>query len=150
MGFLNRNAMISSAHAGARHLVDRGVEFSVRVRSGNIVTGDTSDFISRIFLPSSSRLRKLAFFMGWSWKNIPFHISDAFMIGRASDVLDLWSVPLDSRTKYDFPDISYKNNIDHFSILKDCTNECYLWRHLAERWGYPVIPPFLTGCLSRI
>lgn len=132
-GFLNRNSMIQTAYAGVKRLKELNVDISVRVRSGNIIYGDFFKFLNDSYF--AIKKQKIGFYMGWSWKNIPFHISDAFMIGKTDVIEQLWALPLDPRLPNDFPNLFFTNQLDHFSILTN-SNECYLWSHFAKSKGY--------------
>lgn len=136
-GYFVRNNMIRTAKTGARHLLENGCDYSVRVRSGNVVVGDVSDYITHNFGEEGNlNLGKIGFFMGWSWKNVPFHLSDAFMLARASDMANLWALDEDLRNPAD-PEFQLTQQT-HFSELRRISNENYLWESYAQRAGFPV------------
>jgi hypothetical protein len=128
----NRNLMMRTARRGAQHVLERGCKYSVRVRSGNVVVGDLNQFVRDQYGTGNFNKGKIGFFMSWSWKNVPFHISDAFMIARAEDMLKLWSVPEDPAT----PDSSIVSEDSHYTQQR--TNECYLWSRYAASEGFSV------------
>lgn len=135
-GYFVRNNMIRTARTGAAHIKQKGLDYCVRVRSGNIVFGDVADYIANSFGTDGTLNRgKIGFFMNWSWKNIPFHLSDAFMMARSSDMLDLWSVEEDCRLP-SAPELQLTSDM-HFSDLHKVGNEYYLWSNYAKKCGYP-------------
>jgi hypothetical protein len=127
--------MIRTSKFGAQATLEKTCSYSIRVRSGNIVLGDVRKYIFDTFLDGRINTNKIGFYMGWSWKNVPFHISDAFMVSRASDMLNLWSLAEDSRACATsvMPDV---RSDSHFSELFSITNEYYLWTNYAKQLGY--------------
>jgi len=140
-GFLNRNRMIRSARFGAANILKKNVNYAVRVRSGCVVKGNVSKFIFDNYGMGDLNKGKIGFYMATGWKNSLFHISDALMIARSSDMLKLWSVPEDPRSNSDWeahindmnPPLSQSQFADFYKI----NNEPYLWSNYAKSIGFP-------------
>lgn len=135
-GPLRRNYMIRTAKAGADHIKKKGFKYSVRVRSGNITIGDIRKYIYKIFGPNDKyNIGKIGFYMGWSFKNIPFHISDAFMVARSEEMAAIWSVDEDQR-RDDDPSVFYSLEMHHQELARH-TSESYIWSDFAKKLGHP-------------
>lgn len=134
-GHSNRNRMIRTSKIGAHAIHAKNCKYTVRVRSGNIVVGDVRKFIFNAYRDRTLNNNKIGFNMSWSWKNIPFHISDTFLIARSFDMIKLWSIPEDDR-QMDSLEFSKVNTGSHFSELFNITSEAYLWTKYAETLGY--------------
>lgn len=135
-GHLRRNYMIRTARAGAEKIKNKGLKYAVRVRSGNITIGNIRKYIYQNFGSNGEYNEgKFGFYMGWSWKNVPFHISEAFMISKSEDMVNLWSINEDSR--YDSDPIFHISAEDHHLDLARVTNENYVWTSFAKKLGMP-------------
>ena len=79
--------------------------------------------------------------MATGWKNSLFHISDTLMISRSSDMLKLWSVPEDPKSKSHWE--AYINDMNpplpqsQFADYYKLNNEPYLWSNHAKSIGFP-------------
>ncbi len=133
-GIFRRNLMLQTAKRGALDILEKNIDFCVRVRSGNIVVGNLRKYINDRFAGGSINKGKIGFYMGWSWKNVPFHISDAFMVANTSDMVRLWSAPADPRLPDHFANLD--DSKLHYSELAKITNESYLWSHYAKIEGH--------------
>jgi hypothetical protein len=133
-GPFNRNLMMRTARRGSQRVLERGCKYAVRVRSGNVVFGNLEKYIRRQYGAGELNKDKIGFYMGWSWKNVPFHISDAFMVARANDMVKLWGVPEDGAP---IESIAVSED-SHFSEYKKVTSECYLWSSYAKSQGFSV------------
>lgn len=135
-GPLRRNYMIRTAKAGADHLKEKGFKYSIRVRSGNITIGDVRKYIYKTFGQHDTyNAGKIGFYMGWSWKHVPFHISDAFMVARSEEMAALWSIDEDQRLDED-PGVLISPEMHHLELARN-TNECYVWSNFAKTLGAP-------------
>jgi hypothetical protein len=134
-GLMNRNRMIRTSSIGAHAVHRKKCEYTIRVRTGNIVIGDLSSFIFDIYRSNQSNQNKVCFFMGQSWRNIPFHIADTFMVARSHEMIRLWDVQEDSRTVHS-TDFTKVTDASHFTELYKLTNEVYLWTNYANKLGY--------------
>lgn len=134
-GPLRRNYMIRTAKIAAQRLHQKGFKYTVRLRSGNIALGDIRSFIKNNFGNNGEyNIGKIGFHAGWTMRNIPFWISEAFMIARSEDMLALWDIEEDSRTGSEpifriSPDMPYSESIR-------LSNEHYIWSGYAKRLGY--------------
>jgi hypothetical protein len=149
-GLSNRNFMINSAAVGAKHINEMGFNYSVRVRSGALIKGDVRSFIDDNFINNPANKNKIGFYMGSSWKNIPFHISDMFMISTSENMMKLWGSIEDIRTS-DAPEF----NLDpksHFSELAKVSNESYIWKQYAKACGYKneTLKDYLTFMVENL
>lgn len=135
-GLYFRNYMIRTARVGAELVRKKGMKYSVRVRSGNVTIGDVRKFIYKSFGHHGNyNLNKIGFHMGWSWKNVPFHISDAFMVGRSEDIVRLWQVAEDQRSEND-PGLQISAEMHHLELAR-VSNESYIWSDYARKSGLP-------------
>lgn len=135
-GPLRRNYMIRTAKAGADHIQKKGFKYCVRVRSGNITIGNVRKYIYKIFGEDGIyHPGKIGFYMGWSWKNVPFHISEAFMVARSEDMAALWNIDEDPRQEND-PIINVSQD-EHHTELARSSNESYVWSNFAKNLNLP-------------
>lgn len=135
-GPLRRNYMIRTARAGAENIQRKGIKYSVRLRSGNVSIGNVRKYIQNTFGHHGNyHSGRIGFHMGWTMRNIPFQISEAFMIARADEMAMLWSIDEDQRQDND-PSLSFSPEM-HFSELARSTNENYVWSNYAKKIGLP-------------
>lgn len=129
----SRNAIIRSAKAGARHLAEVGVPYSVRMRSDTVVTGSLYRAVEELFDDGSRNEGKFGFLAHSSWKQIPFHFSERFLVSRTQDMCELWALPEDLRGA---SEIQHRTDEPYQQIQKAAV-ECLLWQSLARKWGEP-------------
>jgi hypothetical protein len=128
--------MIRTAKAGAEIIHRKGFRYSIRVRSGNIILGDVRRYISASFgIQGNYQAGKIGFHMGWTMRNMPFQISEAFMVSRSEDMLALWSIPEDNRPSDD-PSLHVSPDM-HYSQFVRLSNENYVWSSYAAILGIP-------------
>ncbi|MEQ6310661.1 hypothetical protein ABN448_25810 [Delftia acidovorans] len=134
-GPLRRNYMIRTAKAGAENIQKKGIKYSVRLRSGNVAIGNVRKYIQTTFGHQGSYFPgRIGFHMGWTMRNIPFQISEAFMVARAEDMLSLWSIEEDQRHEDD-PSILFSPEMHHSDLARS-TNENFVWSTYAKNIGY--------------
>lgn len=132
------NHITRSCMAGAQHMLDQGVEYVVRMRSDAILTGSIYQALDRLYADGEKNSGKIGIFLGASWTYIPFHFSDKFMVARAHDMKELWSLPeLEDRPEDEAPTVTLVSD-HHFLELRRLSFESRLWGHYATRHGYPV------------
>ncbi len=140
LGLHYRNAVLRSARLGAEHLAEQGIEFAVRCRSDNVLTGSTNDAINANFRGKRNQ-GKIAISLAGGWRNIPFHFTEKAMLGRTQDMLALWSMPEDPRpANYADDELSPMNELApnrHFQELSQYAFESSLWKDYARRLGFP-------------
>lgn len=135
-GPLRRNYMIRTAKIAAQRLYQRGFKYTVRLRSGNIALGDIRSFINKNFGNNGEyNPGKIGFHVGWTLRNIPFWISEAFMVARSEDMLNLWDVEEDSRTGSE-PSLRIAPDMPYSEFIR-LSNEHYIWADYAKRLGSP-------------
>lgn len=139
LGLFNRNAVLRSARIGAEHLAGKNIEFAVRCRSDNLLTGSIYEAINKFF-SRGRNAGKIAASLSSSWQHVPFHFSEKTMVARTSDMLSLWSRAEDPRSAEE-AEAEYKRASEaadgHFQTLAQTTFESYLWGDYAHRLGYP-------------
>ncbi|AVS75903.1 WavE lipopolysaccharide synthesis family protein [Paracidovorax cattleyae] len=129
----SRNAIIRSAKAGALHLSEVGVPYAVRMRSDTVITGSLYRTIEELFDDGSRNAGKFGFLAHSSWKQIPFHFSERFLVSRTEDMCALWSLPEDMRG----PDQIRHRTDEHYQQIQKAAVECLLWQSLARQWNEP-------------
>lgn len=129
----SRNAIIRSARAGAEHLAEVGVKFAVRNRSDAVITGSLYRAVEELFDDGHKHPGKFGFLAHSSWKQMPFHFSERFLVARAQDMRALWSVPEDPRTA---AELDYQLHA-HYQQLRKGAVESLLWESYARRLGEP-------------
>ncbi len=134
-GPLRRNYMIRTAKIATQRLHHKGFKYVVRLRSGNIALGDIRSFINKNFgTHGEYNSGKIGFHVHWTMRNIPFWISEAFMVARSEDMLNLWDVEEDSRSGSE-PSLQITTDIPYSDSIR-LSNEHYIWSDYAKRLGY--------------
>ncbi|PPU25984.1 WavE lipopolysaccharide synthesis family protein [Xanthomonas arboricola] len=140
LGLHYRNAVLRSARLGAEHLAEQGIEFAVRCRSDNVLTGSVREAINVNFRRTRNR-GKIAVSLAAAWQHMPFHFTEKAMLGRTDDMLALWSMPEDPRpASYADEELSPMLELAperHFQDLSHYTFESSLWKDYARRLGFP-------------
>ncbi|WP_244665562.1 WavE lipopolysaccharide synthesis family protein [Xanthomonas phaseoli] len=140
LGLQYRNAVLRSARLGVEHLAEQGIDFAVRCRSDNVLTGSTHDAINVHFRGKRNQ-GKIAISLVGGCRNIPFHFTEKTMLGRTQDMLALWSIPEDPRpANYADAEFSPMNELTpnrHFQEISQYTFESFLWENYARRLGFP-------------
>lgn len=132
-GHHNRNAVWRSARHGVQHLAEQGIEFAIRCRSDNILSGSIGGAIDRHFSWGMNGGR-IAVSLAGGVTNIPFHFTEKAMLSRTEDMCRLWGLEEDPRLAghHDF-DIAPD---DSFLKLRGVYPESALWMSYAQRLGY--------------
>lgn len=132
LGLGNRNAILRSSRVGAEHLANEGIKYAVRCRSDAVINGSIYSALHEMYDDGTKNTGRIGVYLGASWKNIPFHFSDKFMIAQTKDMVELWSLSEDNRQAdmFDFA------NEDHFLSLRNVSWESHLWANYANRMGY--------------
>jgi hypothetical protein len=131
-GISNINFMLKSNKCALDFINERNFKYGLRVRTGNLVIGNINKFVFEYDSEFNSLSKKFGFYCNWSWKNIPFHISDAFMFGKVSDLLNLWSAREDDRKSIENLTLASARLTDFIGN----TAETYLWGNYAKSVGY--------------
>ncbi|PPT97879.1 WavE lipopolysaccharide synthesis family protein [Xanthomonas arboricola] len=140
VGLHYRNTVLRSARLGVEHLAAQGIEFAVRCRSDNVLTGSICEAVNTHFRGTRNR-GKIAVSLAAAWQHMPFHFTEKAMLGRTEDMLALWSMPEDPRpASYADDELSPTLELApgrHFQDLSHYTFESSLWRDYARRIGFP-------------
>ncbi|GGC14558.1 hypothetical protein GCM10007205_24260 [Oxalicibacterium flavum] len=133
----HRNYVFRSARISLEHLAEKNIEFAIRCRSDNFLTGSIQSVVDKFFVKGRNK-GKIALSLRGAWQYIPFHFSEKAMVARTKDMLDLWSVPEDPRHRIevDTPRLTQSGK-NHFQELRHHAGECYLWSHYAHQLGFP-------------
>lgn len=127
------NAVWRSARLGTTHLAEQGIEYAVRCRSDNILTGSINEAIHHHFAYGMNK-GKIAISLAGGLRHVPFHFTEKAMLARAEDMCELWNMEEDKRP-IDHPDTQYAVE-DSFLTLQGFYPESMLWMNYAKRLGY--------------
>ncbi|WP_343740671.1 WavE lipopolysaccharide synthesis family protein [Delftia tsuruhatensis] len=128
----NTNYIARSARLGVEHLAQKGIEYAVRCRSDNLLTGSSIHEAIQHFFAGGRNKGKIAIDLRSGWRHVPFHFSEKTMLARTEDMVRLWSVPEDRLSE---ADIEHSAGM-HFQKLADVTMESYLWKSYARSLGF--------------
>ncbi|MFY7854265.1 MAG: hypothetical protein ACOVQ6_21100 [Brevundimonas sp.] len=128
-----RNPNLRSCRAGAEHIATRGVRYAVRTRSDHALTGSLYRAIDHVFEDGRRNAGKFGMLAGVSWRYVPFHFCDRFLISHPDDMLALWSTPEDTRPASEINALGH----EPYQNIRNAAFECYLWAHYARTLGYP-------------
>lgn len=129
----NTNYIARSARIGVEHLAEKGIEFAVRCRSDNILTGSSLHESIDHFFADGRNKGRIAIDLRSGWRHVPFHFSEKTMLARTTDMLKLWSLEEDCLSE---ADIEQSGDM-HFHTLANVTMESYLWKSYARNLGFP-------------
>jgi len=121
-GRFNVNYQIAAISDAFKHWPELIDQVVLRVRLGNtiVIANDVP----------ASMIGKIGIWGHWSWKNIPWHISDALLLARGELINKLFSLPLDTA-----PYNGILGGPDNFTNLTGNTAESFLWGRFAASFG---------------
>lgn len=137
-GHLNDNFQIVSSLGGIKKARDLKVDYVAKTRTDQRLNkegifGYMIDLIN-IFEPDSeSKQKKRLVSLSMNYGNLfyPYFMSDFLYFGTVSDMLDLFSLPLDNRGKFDMPLESSKRAFSNAMYAP----EVYIMKHYLMRCG---------------
>jgi hypothetical protein len=127
-----RNAILRSCRVGAEHIASLGVRYAVRSRTDHALTGSLYRAIRHLFDDGSRNLGRFGMLAGASWRYVPFHFADRFLISRPDDMVALWSTPEDMRSASEI----HAQGDEPFQHIRNAAFECYLWAYYARTLNY--------------
>lgn len=154
-GAFNAFMQRDSTRAGLAAVASRGVKYAFKTRTDQSIVGavDVENLLELARHPvvgkDAGARERIVFCPQWSWRFIPFHLTDQLQFGRVEDLLEFWHCRDDSILCLASLEPSAPANHLAIATPEGCFTRCYLrrigvdyeltlasyWQIVAERFA---------------